>query len=187
MDRTPELVRRCINGDPFAFEQLVREHMNTVLGLAYNYIGNFSIAEDVAQETFVQAFQSLSSLRDGGRFKIWLLKIARNKCVDAIRQNPHWVSLDQSKELQREVSQKSVTRNEDPAFEFSEDELLTALRSLRQDYREIFVMKHVDNLSYKEISIVLGMTVSAVGEKLYRVRTMIREKLEEMKLGSEAS
>jgi RNA polymerase sigma-70 factor, ECF subfamily len=187
MDPTPELVRRSIEGDPTAFEQLVREHMNTVLGLAYNHVGNFSTAEDIAQETFVQAFQSLSSLRDGARFKVWLLKIARNKCVDAIRRNPHWISLDQNREVQKEVTLQLVKEKETPASEFSEADLLKALQSLRQDYREIFVMKHVDNLSYREISNVLGMTVSAVGEKLYRVRTLIREKLEDMKPGSDAS
>lgn len=129
----------------------------------------------------------MSTLRDRARFKVWLLKIARNKCIDAIRRNPHWVSLDQNKDLQKEVSQKPVAGQEDVAFVFSEDDLLTALRSLRQDYREIFVMKHVDNLSYKEISQFLGMTVSAVGEKLYRVRSMIRDKLEVLRLGDNRS
>ena len=178
MDSTSELVRRCLDGDPSAFERLVREHMNTVLGLAYNYVGNFSTAEDIAQETFVQAFQSLESLRDDTRFKVWLLKIARNKCIDAIRRSPRWISLDQSKEVQKEIFQKSVPPREIPSFEFSEEDLLAALDSLRKDYREIFVMKHIDNLSYREISQVLGMTVSAVGEKLYRVRAMIRDRLE---------
>jgi RNA polymerase sigma-70 factor (ECF subfamily) len=184
MDPTSELVRQCIDGNPTAFERLVREHMNTVLGLAYNYVGNFSTAEDIAQETFAQAFQSLSSLRDGALFKIWLLKIARNKCVDAIRRNPHWVSLDQNKDLHREISQRPSPGKEEMDFEFTEDDLLSVLGSLREDYREIFVMKHIDNLSYKEISNVLGMTVSAVGEKLYRVRSMLREKLQERKFRS---
>jgi RNA polymerase sigma-70 factor, ECF subfamily len=181
MDPTPELVRQCVNGDRIAFEKLVREHMNTILGLAYNYVGNFATAEDIAQETFVQAFQSLSNLRDGARFKVWLLKIARNKCIDAIRRNPHWISLDQNQELQKEIARKSVSANGELGAQFSEEDLLKAMQSLREDYREIFVMKHVDNLSYKEISIILGMTVSAVGEKLYRVRLMMREKLEDMK------
>ena len=187
MYRIPELVRRCIDGDLLAFEELVREHMNIVLGLAYNYVGNFSTAEDIAQETFAQAFQSLSSLRDRGRFKVWLLRIARNKCIDAIRRDPHWISLDQNRELFKELSQKSIPKNPELGSGFTEENLLEVVKSLREDYREIFVMKHIDNLSYKEISTLLGMTVSAVGEKLYRVRSMIREKLEELNTGSDAS
>jgi len=186
MDPTSELVRQCIDGDPAAFERLVREHMNMVLGLAYNYVGNFPAAEDIAQETFTQAFQSLSSLRDGALFKVWLLKIARNKCIDAIRRRPNWVSLDQNRELHREVSQISASGNEEAEPAFGEDELISAMGSLREDYREIFVMKHIDNLSYKEISNILGMTVSAVGEKLYRVRSMLRDKLQERKYRSES-
>lgn len=187
MDPTSELVRQCAEGEPSAFERLVREHMNTVLGLAYNYVGNFSTAEDIAQETFVQAFQSLASLRDGACFRVWLLKIARNKCIDAIRRSPRWVSLDRDEAIQRKIASKPAPAQEDPAYQFTEEDLLTVLDSLRPDYREIFVMKHIDNLSYRDISQVLGMTVSAVGEKLYRVRTMIREKLEDSKLRSERS
>ena len=186
MDPTSKLVHQCIDGDPTAFEQLVREHMNTVLGLAFNYMGDFSVAEDIAQETFTQAFQSLSSLREASLFKVWLLKIARNKCIDAIRRNPRWVSLDQSRDLQKEVLQRSAASYEEKA-PFTEEDLLAVVHSLREDYREIFLMKHIDNLSYREISNVLGMTVSAVGEKLYRVRSMIREKLEDMKRRSDLS
>jgi RNA polymerase sigma-70 factor, ECF subfamily len=190
MDPTSDLVRRCADGDPLAFDCLVREYMNTVLGLAYNYVGNFHTAEDLAQETFVQALQSISSLRDGSRFKVWLLRIARNKCIDYIRRNPRWLSIDQDQDLHKEVSIKARTAppdQEDDGSDYSEADLLTALNSLRDDYREIFVMKHVDNLSYRDISELLGMTVSAVGEKLYRVRSMIREKLIENRSGSSAS
>jgi RNA polymerase sigma-70 factor (ECF subfamily) len=190
MDPTSDLVRRCADGDPLAFDCLVREYMNTVLGLAYNYVGNFHTAEDLAQETFVQALQSISSLRDGSRFKVWLLRIARNKCIDYIRRNPRWLSIDHDHDLQKEISRKASSTSPEAEHEsagFSEADLLAALNSLRDDYREIFVMKHVDNLSYREISDLLGMTVSAVGEKLYRVRSMIREKLIENRSGSSAS
>ena len=112
------------------------------------------------------------------------MKIARNKCVDAIRRKPNWISLDHDRELHREVSQKPAAGLQSEELEFSEGELLAAMDSLRHDYREIFVMKHIDNLSYKEISNVLGMTVSAVGEKLYRVRSMLRDRLMETKLRS---
>jgi RNA polymerase sigma-70 factor (ECF subfamily) len=164
--------------------------MNTVLGLAYNYVGNFHTAEDLAQETFVQAFQSIRGLRDGTRLKVWLLRIARNKCIDYIRRSPRWLSIDQDQDLQKEVLRKTKVdppAEDDDGADFSEADLITALNSLRHDYREIFVMKHVDNLSYREIGELLGMTVSAVGEKLYRVRSMIREKLIETRAGSSTS
>jgi len=190
MDPIAEIVSRCIQGEPGAFDCLVREFMNTVLGLAYNYVGNFHTAEDLAQETFVQAFQSISSLRDTARFKVWLLRIARNKCIDYIRRTPRMLSMDEDPELQKEVALKTAAlpnSEYDEHANYSEADLFGALNALRSDYREIFVMKHVDNLSYKEISDLLGMTVSAVGEKLYRVRSMIREKLQETRSGGIAS
>lgn len=185
MDSNAELVRRCIAGEPEAFDRLVREYMNTVLGLAYNYTGDYHTAQDLAQETFIQAFQSIEKLRDGSRFKIWLLRIARNKCIDHIRRKPRWLSLDETRELRREAFSKAAAAGEPDGGEgFTEEDLISVLQSLRKDYREIFVMKHIDNLSYREIAELLHMTVSAVGEKLYRVRSMIRERLMETKSGS---
>jgi RNA polymerase sigma-70 factor (ECF subfamily) len=189
MDPTTDLVRRSAEGDAAAFDCLVRVHMNMVLGLAYSYVGNFHTAEDLAQEAFVQAFQSIAHLRDGSKFKVWLLRIARNKCIDHIRQNPQWISLDENQELQREVSLRVIHAPhpvETDPMEMDVDNLQQVLFSLRQDYREIFIMKHIDNLSYKEIAELLDMTVSAVGEKLYRVRALMRERLEELRDGSEA-
>lgn len=176
-----ELVRRCMSGDSEAFDCLVREYMNTVLGLAFHYVGNFHTAEDLAQDTFVQAYQSISGLRDAARFKVWLLRIARNKCIDYIRRNTRQLSLDQDREIWRKASLRTVepAPTEGENGHFTEEQLLTVLNGLREDYREIFVMKHIDNLSYREISELLGMTVSAVGEKLYRVRSIIRERLED--------
>src|SRR5262245_40106884 len=104
MDPTTDLVRRSIAGDSAAFDSLVRQYMNTVLGLAFNYVRNSHTAEDLAQETFVQAYQSINNLRDGARFKVWLLRILRNKCIDYIRRTPRLLSMDQDPELQREVS-----------------------------------------------------------------------------------
>ena len=191
MDPTSDLVRRCADGDPLAFDCLVREYMNTVLGLAYNYVGNFHTAEDLTQETFVQALQSISSLRDGSRFQ---------SMAAAYREEQvHRLHPAQPRAGCRSITIRTCTgrfpsrqgrrlrTEEDDGSDFSEADLLTALDSLREDYREIFVMKHVDNLSYREISDLLGMTVSAVGEKLYRVRSMIREKLIENRSGSSAS
>lgn len=180
MDSAAELVRRTASGDSGAFDSLVREYGNTVLGLAYHYVRNFHTAEDIAQESFTQAYVSIGSLRDGARFKVWLLRIVRNKCIDYIRRSPKQVSIDQDEELHREVSRRATPNSGETPRDggLDEEALFVALDSLRADYREIFVMKHVDNLSYKEISHLLGMSVSAVGEKLYRVRGMIRERLE---------
>jgi RNA polymerase sigma-70 factor (ECF subfamily) len=99
------------------------------------------------------------------------------------------LSIDQDQDLQREVVMKAVRAREgnDSTPEITEEALFAALNALRADYREIFILKHVDNLSYKEIAELLGMTVSAVGEKLYRVRTMVREKLEKDETGSKLS
>jgi RNA polymerase sigma-70 factor (ECF subfamily) len=188
MDPTVELVHRSIKGDTGAFDRLVREYGNTVLGLAYNYVGDFHTAEDIAQDTFVQAYKSIAKLRDASRFKVWLLRIARNKCIDHFRQNPRMLSMDQDPTLKRNVAMRAVPQDEgESTVPFSEEDLILVLGALRQDYREIFVMKHIDNLSYRDISELLGMTVTAVGEKLYRVRAMIRAKLEEKTSGSPPS
>jgi len=79
------LVERCRQGDDLAWEQLVRRCQGRVYALAYHYLGRFEDARDVAQEVFVRVYQQLDSCHGYG-FMAWLLRIARNHCIDQIRR-----------------------------------------------------------------------------------------------------
>jgi RNA polymerase sigma-70 factor (ECF subfamily) len=173
-----ELVRRAAAGDTAAFEPLVRRYSDTIVRFARHMVGDFQAAEDIAQDTFLKAFSHIGRLEDAGKFTTWLYSIARHLCLDWIRARRPTVSMEALEADGVEVSgdpgdmpERSVETGE------MHGHVLAELQRLRPDYREILLMKHVYELSYKEISEVAGLSVSAVGEKLSRVRELLRKRL----------
>jgi RNA polymerase sigma-70 factor (ECF subfamily) len=177
-DGDAELVRRAVAGETAAFEPLVRRYSDTIVRFSHHMVADFQAAEDIAQEAFLKAFSHIGRLEDAGKFTTWLYSIARHLCLDWIRARRSTVSVEALEADGVEVSgdpddlpERSVETGE------IHGQILAELQRLRPDYREILLMKHVYELSYKEIGEVAGLSVSAVGEKLSRVRELLRKRL----------
>ncbi len=173
-----QLVAESLRGSESAYNELLRRYTNVVVGFAFNRVGDFQQAEDLVQDTFIKAYESLKTLKEPDKFGSWLLVIARHTCMDYLRASRDAVSLD----YLREAGHEPVGGSAHDSFErVSDDEIerriLVAIQGLRADYRDIIVMKHIHQLSYKQIGDLLGMSVSAVGEKLSRVRQILRKRL----------
>ena len=173
-----ELVRRALANDSAAFEPLVRRYSDTIVRFSYHMVADFQAAEDIAQETFLKAFSHIGRLEDAAKFATWLYSIARHLCLDWIRARRSTVSMDALESDGVEIPggpgdgpERSVETGE------IHGQVLAELQRLRPDYREILLMKHVYELSYREIGEVAGLSVSAVGEKLSRVRELLRKRL----------
>jgi RNA polymerase sigma-70 factor (ECF subfamily) len=159
--------------DEAAFARLVREYKDMVYAVALVHGRDRTLAEDVSQEVFMKAFRSMDDMREPERIKTWLFSITRNTAIDHARRRVKApVSLD-------------ANPVDPPAPEVDgglPDERLAKVRTvidtLQEDYREILVLRYIKGLSYRQIGDVLGMTVSAVGEKLCRVRKAIQAKLQ---------
>ena len=85
--RYVELIQRTLEGDESAFGFLVDKYKGSVHALAYRKLGNFHTAEEITQDTFLKAYQKLSTLKDPGRFPGWLYVIAARCCLSWLRQN----------------------------------------------------------------------------------------------------
>jgi len=186
MAQTPEIspseddavfVRRALAGDQAAYEMLVEKYQRAAVGFAYGVTGERSAAEDAAQEGFVRAFQALGQLDKPGRFLSWLRTIVRNSAMDIMRRRQRTVSLD---ELAETGFDPESLRTGTPGDALAEEErvgaMLKILDGLRPDYREIVMLRYGEEMSYRAIAELLDMKVSAVGEKLSRVRNLLREK-----------
>jgi len=175
-----ELVAKARGGDSDAFAELVRSYRNIVVGFAYNMVGDSFAAEDLAQETFIKAYASLATLEADEKFGAWLRVICRHTCMDHLRGKKGEVSLETLRSGGLDPAETGV-RPVDRKIIVEEEEglILDALRELRDDYREIIILKHIEELSYKEIAKITGLSVSGVGEKLSRVRQMLKEVLDE--------
>ena len=149
-----------------AFERLVADHERTVRALAMAYCRDASAADDVVQETFLRAWKSLDGLRDPSKVKTWIYSLARHAAIDQLRARKR----RETEELTVDV--KAPEKRSDDLV----DRVMRAVDGLREDYRQILLLRYVEKLSYGEIAESLGMTATAVGEKLHRVRKMVMEK-----------
>ena len=162
-DPDPRTLTRALQGDLGAFEDLVRLYQAEVWRYAYHLTGNRATAEDVTQEAFLRAFRFLRSFRGDAKFSSWLLRIARNCSMDALRRNRNLASLDAP----------VVAKTSDPS---ARAELLAAVRALSTGHREPFLLVEVFGLSYQEAADVLQVRVGTVKSRMHRARqALIRQ------------
>jgi RNA polymerase sigma-70 factor, ECF subfamily len=173
------LVRAAQRGDREAYSVLVERYRSVVMAAIYASVRRLEVSEDLAQECFIKAFAALDELREPERFGSWLRTIAGHCAADWLRAKRSEVNIDKLTEAGAEPSAPHAppgTRLEEAE---EENAVLGALAGLREDYREIIILKHVENYSYREIADHLGMSVTAVGEKLSRVRSLLKKKLKD--------
>jgi RNA polymerase sigma-70 factor (ECF subfamily) len=168
------LVRRSLAGDQEAFSVLVSRHARSILSVTSRMLGTTADAEDVAQDTFVAAFTSLSSFQFDAKFSTWLYRIAINKCTDALRARRPTVSID---ETVNEGLEWAIADEDTPQWELEQIELAWELdkeiQALPHLYRESFVLKHIEGLGYDEMSEILGVHRDTLKMRVYKARTML--------------
>jgi RNA polymerase sigma-70 factor (ECF subfamily) len=170
-----ELVVRARQGDEAAFEQLVLRHQRYVFNLAYRVLGDYTEAEDMAQEAFVRVWRGLSGFRGQARFTTWLYRIVHNLCLNRLPG------------LQRELLQTEPLEEvladpgPSPADLFAVREQMAFLHAqldrLPEKYRLVLTLRYLQHLSYDEIAAALEMPMGTVKTHIHRARRLLRERL----------
>lgn len=173
-----ELVRRCQDGDELAWEVLVRQHQSRLCGLAYSYVNNVEEARDLAQDIFVRLYERLASCTDPDRFLAWMIRLARNVCIDHLRRRkvrPPW------QDIPAEDLVSLAAAGPDPEQEWtrtSRKELLyRAIRSLSQINGEIILLKDIQGLTLEEIAEILDVPLGTVKSRSSRARVELAKAL----------
>jgi RNA polymerase sigma factor (sigma-70 family) len=170
-----ELVAASRGGNREAFGQIVRKYQSMISGLIYAACGDLHRSEDVAQETFISAWKSLSGLSDPAKLPAWLCQIARHRIADQFRE-----SVSQKVKLQREIGEADIAADESPdrAMIAEENEILwrTLLR-IPQPYRETLVLYYRQGRSTAEVAAAMETTDAGVRQRLARGRQMLREEI----------
>ncbi len=171
-----ELVAACLAGDRQAFGRLVRRYQGMICGLIYAYCGDLHRSEDLAQETFVAAWKSLSTLREPKKLAPWLCQIARRRALDELRDGVReQTTLNRLGEMR--PARDSVAPDEE-ALSAEERELLWKMLSgLAQPYRETMVLFYRQGQSAAAVAEAMETTEAAVRERLVRGRRMLREQV----------
>jgi RNA polymerase sigma-70 factor (ECF subfamily) len=185
-DRT--LLTRAQGGDISAFEELVARHEEKVYGLALRMTRSEADAAEIAQDTFLSAYQHLAEFRGEAAFGSWVHRIAANNALMRLRRQR---VLDVvTEDLAGPEFTERGSLAESPETDWSrraddkilDEELGRAIQeatdSLPEGYREVFLLKDVEGLSYEEISEMVGISVPAVKSRLHRARLSLREAID---------
>ncbi len=157
-------------GDASAFEQLVREHQAMVFSLARHFLGDASLAEELAQDVFLQLYQNLSQIQSPRHLTFWLRRITSHRCIDHARRHGYQrpVSLEQVPEPAAVVGQ------DDPLLQGRLERLVA---SLPERARMVIILRYQEDLEYHEIAEALDMPLNTVKSSLQRALGILRGKL----------
>ncbi len=170
------VVRKVLQGDTNAFEQLVLEYEKNVYNIALKMTSNPEDAQDMTQEAFIKAFNSLSNFRGESKFSVWLYRIVNNVCLDFLRSRNRRptvslsVSDDDGEESQLDIADESQSPERLLDKTLTRESVRRGLESLAPEYRQILLLREIQGLSYDEIAQSLGIEVGTVKSRIFRAR-----------------
>jgi len=183
------LVKDFIAGNDAAFTQLVTKYKDSITNYINMMVGDYDIALDLSQETFLRVYQNISRYSNIYQFSTWLYRIATNLAIDEMRYRKR-----RGQVFYRNIWGNQPNKDKDaPEFELKDakrsprDEMLRkesrrvledAIRSLPKKYRTAFIMKEIQELPYEEISIILNCSPGTIKSRLHRARELLQRKLE---------
>jgi RNA polymerase sigma-70 factor (ECF subfamily) len=182
------LLDRAQEGDVEAFESLVERHKDRLYGLALRMTRSEADAAEIVQDTFLAAYQNLTRFRGEAAFGSWVHRIAANNALMRLRHQ-RVVEAATEELLAPEFTERGSLA-EVPEVDWSrradekvlDEELGRAIRqgtdALPEGYREVFLLKDVEGMSYEEIAEMMGISVPAVKSRLHRARLALREKID---------
>lgn len=177
------LIERTLEGEPDAFNVLVRRWERQIYGLTLRMLGRDEEAKDATQETFLSAYRNLSKFRGEAKFSSWIYRIALNICNTKLRSRSRaTISLDEQREangfelaadaedLGSGIQQAQITKH-----------VRRALQGLPSDMRQVIIMKEYEGLKFSEIAEVLGIPISTVKTRMYTGLSELRKRLEHLR------
>ena len=157
------LVRRSLEGDAAAFEQLVSNYQRVLFSVALRLLGNYEDARDATQNAFIKVYQRLDTYDPQYRFFSWIYRILVNECLNARRGR-----------LPEQPLSDDHRGSDDPGESFEVGERRRAVReaivALPLEYREVIVLRHFAALSYEEMAAAIGIPAKTVKSRLHTAR-----------------
>ncbi len=170
-----ELIESVLGGDVESFGELGRRYWSAMVAVAYSVLGDHHLAEDAAQEALARALVGLRTLKNKNRFGSWLRRICRNVAKDTAAARSRKV-------VTENFLQPADEQNEDQ----SDDAVRLAIDKLGPKTKELVVLRYYDNLSYEQMSSVLGISKAAINGRLSRAKRKIAMYLRQMNLSDDS-
>jgi RNA polymerase sigma-70 factor (ECF subfamily) len=176
-----ELVRRAQHGDLHAYDDLVRRYQERIYATIYHMAANHEDANDLAQETFIKAYQALKSFKGGSSFYTWLYRIAVNKTINFLKQRRHRthmslndldVHADQDPDLVALVSEKTPRR--EAGLAELQEKLNEAMLKLSESHRLVVTLHDVQGVPHEEIAKIMDCNIGTVRSRLFYARQQLQ-------------
>lgn len=184
LEEQQRLIGKILAGENALFHELIRPYERSVYLMAFSMVRDAADAEDIAQEAFLKAYRNLASFRGEAQFGTWVISIALNEARSRLRSKSSMPmqSLDEEPDSPgavspallrdwKEIPSQSLERLEVRAM------LQDAIAALPELYREVFVLRDIEELSTAEVAEVLHITVASAKVRLHRARIMLQKSL----------
>jgi RNA polymerase sigma-70 factor (ECF subfamily) len=166
-----EQYRTAIHGDREAFEMIIRTHSRALFAIAYGILQNREEAEDVVQDALVKAWKSRWRVRDPEKFPAWLAMIARHRARDVFRRRR---TVPLSPTIDEVIEPSSAA---DPNGSELDRQLRSALAALPELHRSVIILRYFEEMDYRSIEKLLGITDGALRGILGRALAALRKQL----------
>jgi len=175
-----KLVAASQAGDQDAFAQLVQRHQRRVFNLVFRMLQQYEEANEVTQETFLAAWQGLSSFRGDAQFSTWLYRIAYNCCLKQLELRKREKALQAAIQEEQILEKAQGDEPSNAAIEASAYQHLVheQLSNLPAKYRIVLILRHLQEMTYEEMAEILTMPIGTIKTHLFRARNLLKERLQ---------
>jgi RNA polymerase sigma-70 factor (ECF subfamily) len=175
------LIAECLQGRPAAFGDLVRRYQERLYNTAYRLVGNAEDAQDVVQEAFLNAYQSLGRFKGDSLFFTWLYRIAINTAISLKRKQRVALSMNTGRVQDGALEPLDPSEVSQPGHTLEQEEearrVHRALSRLSPEHRAVLVLKDMEGHKYESMAEFLGVPVGTIRSRLHRARLELRELL----------
>jgi len=176
-----QIIKELQNGSEAAFRELVNNYQKMVVNTCFGFVHNTQDAEDIAQEVFIEVYRSVGKFRSDSRLSTWIYRIAVNKSLNYIRDNKknRWLQVFSGKE--KNTNMPEAEKSSDPAGGIEDmqraDLLYKVIDKLPDKQKTAFTLNKYEDLSYKEISEIMELSLSSVESLIHRAKVNLQKKL----------
>jgi len=181
-----DLVKRARRGDLAAYDELVKRYQERIYATIYHMTSNHEDANDIAQDSFIKAYQALKSFRGGSSFYTWLYRIAVNKTINFLKQRKHKLHFslnDLDFHAENDPDLVALTSDKTPLRDVGLTELQKklneALLKLSEPHRMVVVLHDVQGVSHEEIAEIMDCNIGTVRSRLFYARQQLQGYLAE--------
>ena len=180
-----QIVRQVLKGQRELFGVLLERYQKPIFNFIYRFYGNYDLAQELTQETFLRCYQFLKSYDTKRKFSTWLYAVAKNLCIDELKKqkSAREISLDDAMAaVDRKDAERGTRKDQQVQCIRKEEDfrLLEALQELPSPARTVLLLHYFQGLSYQEIGEALALPVSTIKIRIFRAKKSLLEKWKEM-------